>query len=32
MFAVNDFVVFPGVDLAFVRGGFTVQLDVPVSS
>ena len=27
MFAVNDFVVIPGADLAWLHGGFTVQLE-----
>ena len=27
MFAVNDFTVFPGVGLAYVRGGFTAQVE-----
>ena len=27
MFAVNDFTVFPGVDLAYVSGGWTVQAE-----
>ncbi|HEV8247134.1 MAG TPA: hypothetical protein VGP93_15260 [Polyangiaceae bacterium] len=27
MFAVNDFTVFPGVDFAFVSGGFTAQVE-----
>jgi hypothetical protein len=27
MFAVNDFTVLPGVDLAFVRSGFTAQVE-----
>ena len=27
MFAVNDFTVFPGVDVAFVKGGFTAQVE-----
>ena len=27
MFAVNDFTVFPGVDFAFVSGGFTAQAE-----
>jgi len=27
MFAVNDFVIFPGVDLAYVAHGFTLQLE-----
>jgi hypothetical protein len=27
MFSVNDLTVFPGVDLAYVAGGFTVQLE-----
>jgi hypothetical protein len=27
MFAVNDFTVFPGVDFAFVKGGFTAQAE-----
>ena len=30
MFAVNYFTVFPGVDFAFVRGGFTAQVEVTV--
>ena len=30
MFAVNDFVVFPGVDLAWVKGGLTVQVEATV--
>ncbi|MBI2893592.1 MAG: hypothetical protein HYY06_08560 [Deltaproteobacteria bacterium] len=30
MFAVNYFTVFPGIDLAFVKGGFTAQLEVTV--
>lgn len=30
MFAVNDFTVFPGIDLAWVRGGFTVQAEATV--
>lgn len=28
MFAVNDLTVFPGVDLAYVAGGWTVQAEV----
>jgi hypothetical protein len=27
MFSVNDFTIFPGVDFAFVSGGFTVQAE-----
>lgn len=27
MFAVNDFTVFPGVDFAYVAGGFTAQIE-----
>jgi hypothetical protein len=27
MFAVNDFTVFPGVDLAFISSGFTAQIE-----
>ena len=30
MFAVNDFVLFPGADLAWVDGGLTVQAEVTV--
>ncbi|HVY28581.1 MAG TPA: hypothetical protein VHB79_18625 [Polyangiaceae bacterium] len=30
MFSVNDFTVFPGVDLAYVSGGFTVQIEATV--
>ena len=30
MFAVNYFTVFPGVDLAFVRGGLTVQVEATI--
>lgn len=30
MFAVNDFTVFPGVDLAYVKGGFTAQVEATV--
>jgi hypothetical protein len=30
MFAVNDFTVFPGVDLAYVAGGFTAQVEATV--
>jgi hypothetical protein len=30
MFAVNDLTVFPGVDLAYVSGGLTVQLEATV--
>ena len=30
MFAVNDLTVFPGIDLAYLRGGFTVQGEVTV--
>jgi hypothetical protein len=28
MFAINDFTLFPGVDLAFVKSGFTLQGEV----
>ncbi|HET9953534.1 MAG TPA: hypothetical protein VFQ61_03470, partial [Polyangiaceae bacterium] len=27
LFAVNDLVLFPGVDLAFIQGGFTAQIE-----
>jgi hypothetical protein len=30
MFAVNDFTVFPGVDFAYVAGGFTAQIEATV--
>jgi hypothetical protein len=30
MFAVNYFTVFPGVDFAFVRGGFTAQVEATI--
>jgi hypothetical protein len=30
MFAVNDFTVFPGVDFAYVSGGFTAQVEATV--
>jgi hypothetical protein len=30
MFAVNDFVVFPGIDVAYIKGGFTAQLEATV--
>lgn len=30
MFAVNDFTVFPGVDLAYVKGGLTIQAEATV--
>jgi hypothetical protein len=30
MFAVNYFTIFPGVDLAFVRGGFTAQVEATI--
>lgn len=30
MFAVNDFVVFPGIDVAFIKGGLTAQLEATV--
>lgn len=30
MFSVNDFVVFPGVDLVYVSGGFTAQIEATV--
>jgi hypothetical protein len=30
MFAVNDFTIFPGVDLAWVAGGLTVQVEATV--
>ncbi len=30
MFAVNDFVIFPGLDIAFIKGGLTLQLEATV--
>ncbi|MDZ4804614.1 MAG: hypothetical protein SGI90_07140 [Candidatus Eisenbacteria bacterium] len=30
MFAANDFVLFPGIDLAWVRGGWTVQGEITI--
>jgi hypothetical protein len=30
MFAVNDFTIFPGVDFAYVAGGFTAQIEATV--
>lgn len=30
MFAVNDFVVFPGLDIAFIKGGLTLQVEATV--
>ena len=30
MFAVNYFTIFPGVDLAFVKGGFTAQVEATI--
>jgi hypothetical protein len=30
MFLVNDFAIFPGVDLAYVSGGFTAQVEATV--
>jgi hypothetical protein len=30
MFSVNDFAVFPGVDFAYVSGGFTAQIEATV--
>lgn len=30
MFAVNDFVIFPGLDIAFIKGGLTLQIEATV--
>lgn len=30
MFAVNDFVIFPGLDIAFIKGGLTLQAEATI--